>query len=56
MFDVEGIVNSLLQPPRQAAPVEPASAETSSEQVKAAPAQVKAAPGVKTGKHKNGKK
>jgi len=48
MFDVDGIVNSLLQPPRQADPVEPA--------VEPAIKQVESAPGVKTGKHKNSKK
>ena len=48
MFDVDGIVNSLLQPPRQAGPVEPA--------VEPAIKQVESAPGVKTGKHKNSKK
>ena len=56
MFDVNGIVNSLLQPPRQAATAEPVAVESASEQAKSVAKQVKSTPGVKTGKHKNGKK
>jgi hypothetical protein len=56
MFDVNGIVNSLLQPPRQAAAAEPVAVQSNPEPVKSAAKQEKSAPGVKTGKHKNGKK
>jgi hypothetical protein len=56
MFDVNGIVNSLLQPPRQAAAAEPVAVQSYPEPVKSAAKQEKSAPGVKTGKHKNGKK